>query len=167
MKLGQTNNLLSALLLTIILCVAYSCGSGGEKKKGFQPKFDDKPTIYKVRVKTSCDSLAGTEAVISMIIKGEKGESKELLIEKPDGGKITPCETTNLEFPVERDLGQLKQLEVWHDNSNDNPSWMPEIITVINVRNNVRWDFPCGKWFDKEQFDQRIQRTFYTNKECN
>ncbi len=157
------------LLLSLICLTAFfSCTEdGGSDKKKFEPKFDDKPTIYKVRVKTGCDSLAGTAAKIKIVLKGEKGDSDELDFARPDGGPITPCETTILEFPSKRDLGKISELEVWHDDSNEDPSWLPEIISVVNIKNNVRWDFPCGKWLDSKQFDQRTRRTFYLNRECN
>ena len=166
MKFQLNYNLIICLFSLAIL--SFACGGEGNGKKGFKPKFDDDPTIYSVRVKTGCDSLAGTEANITFFMVGENGQSQEFTIERPGGGKkITPCETTVMELQVDKDLGQLSKLEVWHDNSNEDPSWLPEIITVVNTKNNVRWDFPCGKWFDKNQFDQRIRRTFYTNRECN
>ena len=75
---------------------------------------------YKIRVKTSDQSGAGTGANVSVVIFGEHGDSGELKLEKSDGKNM--FERNQLDtfvFPEIFSLGQLLKLRVWHDNKGE------------------------------------------------
>ena len=54
------------------------------------------------------------------------------------------------------DLGNLNQLEVWHDNSGLNAGWYLDKIKVEAT--GIKSVFLCEQWLDKSNGDKQIKR---------
>ena len=54
------------------------------------------------------------------------------------------------------DLGNLNQLEVWHDNSGLNAGWYLDKIEV--EAKGIKSVFLCEQWLDKSNGDKQIKR---------
>ena len=78
---------------------------------------------YEVSVVTSDVRGAGTDANVSLIIFGEFGDSGELKLKesKTNKNKFEKKQTDVFEFPELEDLGALKKVRIWHDNSVRSP----------------------------------------------
>eukprot|EP00775_Hariotina_reticulata_P013432 gene13432-13560_t len=50
-----------------------------------------------------------------------------------------------------KELGQLSELLVWHDNSGGEPSWHLAHIEVHNVSTGQVWYFSCDQWLDDQR----------------
>lgn len=58
---------------------------------------------------------------------------------------------------LEKSLGPLFKLNVWHDNSADNPSWFLLEIVVEDVQTNEKWHFIANRWLAVEKADGEIE----------
>ncbi|MEL6866828.1 MAG: PLAT/LH2 domain-containing protein [Bacteroidota bacterium] len=131
-----------------------------------EPEEYQGPTTYEVMFRTGCDEDAGTKAKIYMTMFGSKGQSKEMYLNQTQKENFISCSADEFEIPVEENFGSLQKLVVRHDNTGENPNWLVEIIRVKDLKSGVRYDFPCGKWLDKEDGDNKISRDFPITREC-
>jgi len=77
-----------------------------------------KATTYRISVRTSGESGAGTDAKVFVVLFGEHGDSGEIHLKDSETNK-DPFETNQTDvFTVANvlDLGRLVKLRVWHDN---------------------------------------------------
>ena len=98
--------LLKHLFLLVLVCVCYDVV---------------KATTYKISVKTSDVSGAGTDANVFIVLFGEYGDSGELHLKDSETNR-SPFETNQTDvFTVADvlDLGRLVKLRVWHDNKGE------------------------------------------------
>jgi len=78
----------------------------------------DLETSYKISVKTSDVSGAGTNANVFVVLFGEYGDSGELQLKDSETNKSSFKTGQTDVFTVADvlDLGRLVKLRVWHDN---------------------------------------------------
>jgi len=124
------------------------------------------PTTYSVAIRTGCKEEAGTKAAVYLKLTGEAGSSEEFLLDIPTEENFNSCSNDIFKLSVPKDLGKLTELELWHDDAGEDPSWLVELVKIQNERTTVSWVFPCGKWFDSAKFDQKIKRKFILGKTC-
>ena len=125
-----------------------------------------KPTTYSIAIRTGCKEEAGTKAAVHIKLTGEAGSSEEFLLDIPTEENFNSCSNDIFKLSVPKDLGKLTELELWHDDAGEDPSWLVELVKIQNERTSVSWVFPCGKWFDSAKFDQKIKRAFVVGKTC-
>ncbi|MEM1320735.1 MAG: PLAT/LH2 domain-containing protein [Bacteroidota bacterium] len=125
------------------------------------------PTSYRITFRTGCDEKGGTKAKVYVMIIGAEGRTDELQMVDPTKPNFVSCSQDIFNIPVEKDLGEIQEVRLWHDNTGDNPSWLVELAQIKNVKTNARWMFPCGKWLDGETGDQSTSRILYPGKECS
>lgn len=53
------------------------------------------------------------------------------------------------EVELERDLGDLRALRVWHDSFGRDPHWFLESITIRNQHTGQTWHFRCSRWLSR------------------
>ena len=58
---------------------------------------------------------------------------------------------------LERSLGSLFKINVWHDNSGDSPSWFLLEIVVEDVQTKEKWQFIANQWLAVEKGDGAIE----------
>jgi len=78
-------------------------------------------TTYKISVKTSDVSGAGTDANVFVVLFGEYGDSGEIRLKDSETNK-SPFETGQTDVfsvPNQLDLGRLVKLRVWHNNKGE------------------------------------------------
>lgn len=82
-------------------------------------------------------------------------------------------------FPDQVNLGEIRQVQIWHDNSGKKfnlfaqetirqfffetilgkgPAWHLSNVTVHNAASNMVYDFRCGRWLGQEYDDGQICR---------
>jgi len=79
-------------------------------------------TTYKISVKTSNVSGAGTDAHVFIILFGTNGASKSICLSKSETHK-DPFEKNHTdEFTISDilSLGELCKVRIWHDNTGNN-----------------------------------------------
>ena len=91
-------------------------------------------TSYKISVKTSNVSGAGTDANIFVIIFGGNGDSGTLHLKKSETNK-NPFENDQIDVFTFKDilsLGELSKCRVWHDNKGKK-----NIIVTIGIMDQI------------------------------
>ncbi|KAG1662011.1 hypothetical protein FOA52_009500 [Chlamydomonas sp. UWO 241] len=112
---------------------------------------------YKIIVHTSAIPGAGTDANVSLDITGTVRASGPRAL-KGKGNLFEGGAADEFRFKMP-DLGELRQLEVWHDNGGLGAAWHLDYIEVQNSASRQVVYFPCSMWFDKKQGDGLIRRT--------
>jgi hypothetical protein len=106
--------------------------------------------IYRVYVSTGYSEDSGTDAKVFLSLEGTLGFTPEHLLNNSENnfkaGQVD-------EFPVRRtkELGELTQVRIMHDNSGLNPSWYLKDIKVALDGSDKLWYFPCDQWLDKKE----------------
>ena len=131
------------------------------------PKRDYGPDQYKLVFRTGCHEEAGTDAKMYVKLYGTEGESEEFLLDNKLGTEFESCSTDEFILPVGKEkIGDLERLNLRHDNSGDNPSFLVEIVYAYHMKTMKKFGFACGKWFAKDLDDGKIERMFFLHREC-
>ncbi|CAL1540467.1 unnamed protein product [Lymnaea stagnalis] len=115
---------------------------------------------YKVSVKTSDVSGAGTDANVYIIIFGLQGDSGEIHLKDSETNK-KPFQNNQTDVFTIKDilsLGELSKLRVWHDNKGFGAAWHLSFIEVEDLSKNKAYTFHCDKWLSKKEDDKQIIR---------
>lgn len=54
------------------------------------------------------------------------------------------------------DLGELKRLRIWHDNSGFGAGWLLQRVEVRDTRRAATVYFVCNQWLDSSEGDKQI-----------
>ncbi|GFN87702.1 hypothetical protein PoB_001420800 [Plakobranchus ocellatus] len=117
-------------------------------------------TSYKVSVKTSDVSGAGTDANVYVILFGALGDSGEIHLKKSETNK-SPFEKNQLDVFKVQDvlsLGELSKIRVWHDNKGFGAAWHLAHIEVEDTGSHKTYMFHCDKWLSTKEDDKQIIR---------
>jgi hypothetical protein len=121
---------------------------------------DTKLTRYEITVVTGNVKDAGTGARVYMKLIGSKGDSENQLDNLRNN--FERGQTDRFEWQT-RDLGDLKELYIRHDNRGEKPGWFLDRIIVRNQITNETWLFPCEQWLAADAPDGRIDRRLLAN----
>lgn len=94
-----------------------------------------------------------------MVLYGEDDISKAIIFANNNLQKIFFARGSVNSFKVtlEKSLGALFKLNVWHDNSGDSPSWFLLEIAVEDMQTNEKWHFIANRWLAVEEGDGKIE----------
>ena len=68
------------------------------------------------------------------------------------------------EFMLEcPNMGTIKRLRIGHDNSGLGPGWFLDKVIVDDIEQNRVYEFPCQRWFSKDEDDGQISRDLLPN----
>jgi hypothetical protein len=99
---------------------------------------------YRVIVFTGNKKRAGTDATVQINMHGTKASSGVKTLDNAEDnherGKVD-------RYIIDcRKLGDIKSIQVWHDNSKKKPGWFLDKIIVEKISSGRTWTFPCGEW---------------------
>ncbi|XP_033751254.1 lipoxygenase homology domain-containing protein 1-like isoform X2 [Pecten maximus] len=123
-------------------------------------KFVIKETSYRISVKTSDVSGAGTDAKVFITLFGANGDTGEIHLAKSETYK-DPFENNQIDvFTIQKILsvGELSKCRVWHDNSGFGAAWHLAYIEVEDLSNKKVYTFHCDNWLSKKDGDKQILR---------
>lgn len=110
---------------------------------------------YIIRIRTGGFHVgAGTDANIYVTFYGTKGKSVEYRLDSALAHFDKGSDDT-FRILVTRDLGQLERLYIRHDSTGPCPGWYAEDVRVTNETTGGSWHFPCGRWLERDQSDQK------------
>ena len=55
-------------------------------------------------------------------------------------------------------LGTLQRIRIGHDNTGAGPGWYLDKVIVDDMDNGRVYEFPCERWFAKDEDDGAISR---------
>ncbi|KAH3761318.1 hypothetical protein Pelo_6863 [Pelomyxa schiedti] len=96
---------------------------------------------------------AGTDANVFVDIHGKSGTSGQ---RKLEGSGNCFERRAKDKFSIEcADLGDLTEMEIWHDNSGLGAAWFLDKVIIQEDRPTGRqWFFLCGQWLSKEVVEE-------------
>ncbi|GIL93968.1 hypothetical protein Vretimale_245, partial [Volvox reticuliferus] len=111
---------------------------------------------YTVTTHTSDIKGAGTDANVCMEMYGTKGRSGvRELTGKGNLFERGKSDTFVYKMP---DLGDLTELEIWHDGTGFGAGWHLDYVEVHSSATGKVYYFPCGRWLDTKEDDGAIRR---------
>ncbi len=126
-----------------------------------------KKSQYRVYVYTSQKDDAGTDASVSIRLKGEKSITDWILLNRPlirvderaiqlDPFERGNCDCFILSVPkdVPDDIGELYALDVQHNNVGNKPDWYLLSIIVENMLTGQTWYFKADRWIRKRDHEE-------------
>lgn len=121
----------------------------------------DRPTRYRVTIKTGSIKDAGTRARVYCVIKGERGSTGHVDLIQSNSSNVPFQMACSDSFDIITDfnLGELQSLEIGHDNSGKNPDWFLESVTVVDDAINSKWTFLAFRWLSRQQCMVVLQPT--------
>lgn len=112
------------------------------------------PHSYKLTVKTGVWAGAGTTSNVSLIIYGVEGNSGILKIakESSDASYSVFARGTeqNVKVILNKDIGEVYSLRIWHDNSGKDPSWYLDEVSITKISTGTCWKFIIDTWLSLE-----------------
>ena len=112
------------------------------------------PYSYKLTVKTGVWAGAGTTSNVSLIMYGVEGNSGILKIakESSDASYSVFARGTeqNVKVILNKDIGEIYSLRIWHDNSGKDPSWYLDEVSITNINTGTCWKFIIDTWLSLE-----------------
>jgi len=100
--------------------------------------------LYLIGVVTGIQLSAGTTSNVFLKLHGELGSSKAFYL-NGNGKKIT--RNSELFFTVSsKNLGPIKQVEIWHDSKGKRPHWFCERVMVEHLGSGEIYQFIVEQW---------------------
>lgn len=120
-------------------------------------------TNYKIFVKTSDISGAGTDANVFITIIGDNGDTGELELKKTKtfSNLFERGQTDEFNFENILSVGEITKLRIWHDNSGNilgNTHWHLDSVQINDSSTGKVYKFECKKWLSKSKDDKQIVR---------
>ncbi|SIN96128.1 PLAT/LH2 domain-containing protein [Fibrobacter sp. UWB11] len=120
-------------------------------------------TYYKVFIYTGEADNAGTDAKVHLNIVGNKNSYYLSDVNDPnDSDDFEAGDINQLIIASEKDLGDLKQITIGHNNKG---GWYLDGVKIINMKTNQEWNFPVYRWLSESDDDGKIERTVPVGKE--
>ncbi|XP_033748129.1 polycystic kidney disease protein 1-like 2 [Pecten maximus] len=99
-----------------------------------------------------------------IILKGSKGITGARAVKDGKRKMFERWTLGNFLLTTDRELGQLSEIKVWHDEQGDSPSWYLEKVLVYDQFNDEKYAFLCGQWLAPDRDDRKTRRTLYAAK---
>ncbi|CAF1236168.1 unnamed protein product [Adineta ricciae] len=127
------------------------------------PLLDNNPRdtyLYQLVVFTGMRANAGTKSKVHFILSGDK-DNTNIRTLTADRQILGRGQADSFIMAVQRPLGQLNYLRIWHDNSgfDSDASWYLKYILVRNLQTMETDYFICEKWLAVEKGSGEIDRT--------
>ena len=88
--------------------------------------------FYELSIQTGYQSAAGTSSELFIILHGTLGESSPRKLTPEDRKCFEKGNLDNFLMAVPYSLGDLKAIEIWHNNTGETPGWF-HIETTVNI----------------------------------
>jgi hypothetical protein len=100
--------------------------------------------------------ITGTTAHVGIRLVGEYGKSARQHVIKSGAFKRNCSDTFIIAYDV--NLGELKKIQIWHDNRGSSPSWYLSHVIVNDLQTDHKFYFFGNTWFSLEQENGTIQK---------
>lgn len=108
---------------------------------------------YSISIQTGAWRNCGTTANVGLVLYGEESVSNPIIFAHEYLKRIffARGSVNTFTLSLEKSLGSLYKVHVWHDNSGDNPSWFLLEIVVEELRTKEKWHFVANRWLAVEK----------------
>lgn len=88
--------------------------------------------FYEISVHTGFKSGSTTTSNVFIILHGTLGETSPRQLYNPERKGFTQSGVDNFLMAVPYSLGELKSIEIWHNNTGESPGWF-HLQTVVRI----------------------------------
>ncbi|XP_078365380.1 allene oxide synthase-lipoxygenase protein-like isoform X2 [Oculina patagonica] len=111
---------------------------------------DEKMTSeYLITVITGIRKGAGTDASVSLVIKGTNGETNPLALDKWFHNDFEAGQKDEYHVTA-KDVGELLMVTLRNDGGGLYSDWFVNRVTIKDKTKNATFDFPCNRWVQNE-----------------
>ena len=114
---------------------------------------------YEIEISTGIWSDSGTSANVYLVLEGELGSSRPYHLKRGSFIPFARGSLTCFTLSIPNNVGPLRRVRVWHDNSGESPSWYLNTIKIYDAFSQELKTFTCHKWLAVEKADGLIDRT--------
>lgn len=113
---------------------------------------------YQLDIYTGDRSGAGTDANVSVVLKGERGETPAVVLNpliSGDAFESGDHDVVQLNVP---DVGDIEAVKISHDDMYAGSGWYLDKVTVTRRATGVSMAYPCYNWLATDEGDGAISR---------
>ncbi|XP_078677295.1 uncharacterized protein LOC144913960 isoform X2 [Branchiostoma floridae x Branchiostoma belcheri] len=122
-----------------------------------QEATDNKKDDWTVRVMTSEDVNAGTDAQVSLTVYGDQGNSGPLQLGVGQSGFFERGKIDEFDVKV-GDVGKIYKIRLEQDNSGTDPGWKVDKVELSHPSSGETLVFTCERWLATNQEDGQTCR---------
>jgi len=100
---------------------------------------------YQIIVVTGLRKGAGTDASVSLVIKGTNGETNPLSLDKWFHNDFEAGQTDEYHVTA-KDVGELLMVTLKNDGGLLYSDWFVNRVMIKDKTKNITYDFPCNRW---------------------
>lgn len=104
---------------------------------------------YTIKFYTGNVASGGTDANISIIIYGTRGETKPIQLNELIARNAFEAGQIDFVKITHKNLGRIKKVRIWHDQKWLNDGWFLNKISIKNNNTGIEVEFPYYSWLDK------------------
>ncbi|XP_065658368.1 uncharacterized protein LOC100211692 isoform X4 [Hydra vulgaris] len=114
--------------------------------------------FYEIRVQTGFKKGSSTTADVFLTIFGEEGETPPRRLCCDSKKCFQNGEIDIFFMSVPKSLGELKEIEIRHNNGGHSPGWHCVQVSIKNLQDQQVVEFICNRWLDLIEDDGLICR---------
>ncbi|XP_065658340.1 uncharacterized protein LOC100206152 isoform X5 [Hydra vulgaris] len=114
--------------------------------------------LYEIVIDTGFKKGCSTTADVAILITGSRGESGPRKLYSPNRKCFQKSETDIFIVALPADIGDLKEVAIWHNNAGDSPGWFLLSVQVRDMQTQTLTNFICNQWLDVTEEDGAIMR---------
>ncbi|GFR72111.1 ankyrin-3 [Elysia marginata] len=121
---------------------------------------------YQIYVCTGSRIGASTKAAIKLTMYGEKGRTKEFILNDSKRHKI-PFQKGREDLFIlpAHHIGRIRKIQIGHDRPELSYAWYLEGVTVYDMHGKRIFQFPCERWLSGQDGDKRTYRMLQVDRE--
>lgn len=115
--------------------------------------------FYEIQISTGIWRNSGTTANVYIMLEGELGTSRPYHLKDDSCIPFARGSVISFFLSIPIDIGPIRSVRVWHDNSGNSPSWFLNHIKVCDASTREQWSFLCFMWLAVDKGDGLVDRS--------
>lgn len=103
-------------------------------------------TNYSIGVWTGCGDGSGTDARVFIKMSGDLGYLGSQELDNRNRNDFERCQFDQFFLYGVRQVGRIKSVTVWHDNSGSRPGWFLDKLTIFDIETGQQTNFYPRRW---------------------
>lgn len=120
---------------------------------------NEDPHAYRIQIETGIWRGSGTTADVGIVIYGDHGCTKPICIttrSDDDAILFARGSINTFNLLLDKSLGTLIKIKIWHDNTGTSPSWYAHQVMITDQTSHEKQHFFINRWLAVDKGDGRI-----------
>lgn len=113
---------------------------------------------YEIAVQTGFKTGSTTTSEVFIKLFGVQSDTQPRKLNNPNRKCFNKGETDTFLLAVPYSLGNIKEIEIWHNNTGASPGWFLMQVQITNLQTYQKFQYVCNKWLDVAEDDGLIHR---------